>query len=77
MHLVSYLEKENRYGIETLSVDTVLNEEHFMEKACRKCAPKVSPRPLFILVNNPKQSLYTRTCFKNILKEDYQKPLKN
>ena len=25
-----------------------------MEKSCKKCAPKASPRPLLILVNNPK-----------------------
>ena len=32
----------------------------FMEKSCRKWAPTASPRPLFILVNNPKQSLHAR-----------------
>ena len=37
----------------------------FMEKSCRKCAPKASPRTLFILVNNPKQSLHARNSFKN------------
>ena len=42
-----YLEKEIRCGIETLSIDRELNEEHFMEKLCRKCASKASPRPLF------------------------------
>ena len=26
-----------------------------MEKSCRKCASEASPRPYFILVNNPKQ----------------------
>ena len=35
-----------------------------MEKPCRKWAPKASPRPLFILVNNPKQPLYARNSFK-------------
>ena len=28
-----------------------------MEKSCRKCAPKASPRPLFNLLNNPKLPL--------------------
>ena len=42
------LEKEMRCDIETLSIDKVLNTEHFYgKKSCRKCAPKVSPRPLF------------------------------
>ena len=36
------------YDIETLSIDRVLNKEHFMEKSCRKYAPKVSPWPFFI-----------------------------
>ena len=31
-----------------------------MEKSCRKCAPKVSPRPFLILLNNPKQPLHAR-----------------
>ena len=35
-----------------------------MEKSCKKCASKASPRPLFNLVNNPKQSLYARNSFK-------------
>ena len=35
------------YGTETLSTDRVLNKEHFMEKSCRKCAPKASSRSLF------------------------------
>ena len=35
-----------------------------MEKSCRKCAPKASSRPLFNLVNNPKQTLHARNSFK-------------
>ena len=35
-----------------------------MEKSCRKYAPKASPRPLFILVNNPKQPLHARNILK-------------
>ena len=42
-HFVLYLEKEKRYGIEALSVDRVLNKEHFY----RKIRPKASPRSLF------------------------------
>ena len=39
-----------------------------MKKSCQKCAPKASPRPFFILVNNPKQPLHP--------KGDYQNPFK-
>ena len=46
-HFVWYLEKEIRCDIETLSIDRELNKEHFMEKSCRKCSSKASPRPLF------------------------------
>ena len=35
-----------------------------MEKSCRKCAQKASPRLLLILVNNQKQPLYARNSFK-------------
>ena len=37
----------------------------FIEKSYRKFASKPSSRPLFILVNNPKQPLYTIFFFKN------------
>ena len=30
----------------------------------QNCAPKASSRPLFILINNPKQLLYARNSFK-------------
>ena len=36
-----------------------------MEKSCRKCAPKASLDPIFILVNNPKQPLHAGNSFKN------------
>ena len=36
-----------RCDIETLSIDRELSKELFMEKSCRKCVPKASPRPLF------------------------------
>ena len=46
---VWYLEKEIWCVIETLSTGRVLNiyGTFLWEKSCRKCAPKVSPRPLF------------------------------
>ena len=31
-HFVWYLEKEKRYHVETLAIDTVLNKEHFHGK---------------------------------------------
>ena len=37
-HFVWYLEKEERYGIETLSIDRALNKEHFyFWKIVQKC----------------------------------------
>ena len=43
-HFVSYLEKEIRCDIEILLLD---RETFYMEKSCRKCAPKARSRPLF------------------------------
>ena len=37
----------------------------FPEDSCWKCAPKASPSPLSILVNNPKQSTHAINSFKN------------
>ena len=39
-HFVWYLEKEERYKIETLSIDTVLNKEHFYGKVIQKMCTK-------------------------------------
>ena len=36
----------------------------FWEKSRRKCAPKAGPKPIFILVNNPKQPLHAINAFK-------------
>ena len=36
-----------------MSIDRVLNKEHFMIKSTRKCASKLLPDPFLILVNNP------------------------
>ena len=43
-HFASYLQKEKRYDIETLSIDRVLPKEHFhgkiMQKLCTKSQSK-------------------------------------
>ena len=65
-HFVLNLEKEKSYHNETLSIDRLLNNLPL----------KLVPDPFFILVNNPKQPLHARNSFKNILKRDYQNPLK-
>ena len=39
-HFVWYLEKEKRYDIETLSIDGVLNKEHFYGKIMQKIFTK-------------------------------------
>ena len=36
-----------------------------MEKSCRKCAPKASPRPLFNFGKQPKTALHEKNSFKN------------
>ena len=64
-YFVWYLNKNKRYDIETLSINRVLDKEHFCGKSYRKCEPKASPRPFLILVNNPKQSLHAINSFKN------------
>ena len=46
----------------------------FVEKSCKKCAAKVSPRPLY---NFSKYITQNRDWMQEILlKENYQKPLK-
>ena len=49
-----------------------------MEKACRKYAPKASPRRLFYFGKQPETAIAWKKFFLklNILKEDHQKPLK-
>ena len=39
-HFVWYLGKEKRYDIETLTIDTVLNKEHFCGKIMQKMCTK-------------------------------------
>ena len=50
-----------------------------MEKSCRKCAPKTSPRLIFYFDKQPKTAIPHKKFFwkVDILKEDYQKPLEN
>ena len=40
-HFVWYLEKEKRYGIETLSIDGVSDKEHFYRKIIHKMCSKI------------------------------------
>ena len=49
-----------------------------MEKSCRKCASKASPRPIFYFGKQLKTVIACKKFFlkQDILKEDYQKPLK-
>ena len=39
-HFISYLEKEKKYDIETLAIDTVLNKEHFYGEIVQKMCTK-------------------------------------
>ena len=48
-----------------------------MEKACRKCAPKASPRPFLNFAIYAKATIACKKFLQiDILKEDYQKALK-
>ena len=49
IHLVWYLEKKKRYGIKTLSIDKVLNKEHFYGKIMQKMCNKSYSKTLFLL----------------------------
>ena len=62
-HFVWYLENEKRYDIETLLIDRVLNKDCFVEKSCRKHAPKASPRPLFKFGKYPKTTTACKKLF--------------
>ena len=54
-HFPWYLEKEKRYDIENLSIDTVVRKEHFSGKIMQKlCTGKPVRDGFLILVNNPK-----------------------
>ena len=49
-----------------------------MEKSCKRCAPKASPRPIFNFGKQPKTAIACKKFFwkYDILKEGYQKPFK-
>ena len=47
-HFVWYLEKEKRYEIETLSIDKVLNKEHFYGKFMQKICTKSKSQTPFL-----------------------------
>ena len=57
-HFAWYLEMEKRYDIETFSTDRLVKKDYFYGKIMQKIAPKASPRPFLIVVNNPKQPLH-------------------
>ena len=64
-YFVWYLEKKKRYDLENLSIDRVLNKEHFYGKIMHKKEhPKLVPEPFIILVNNPKQLIHSRNSFE-------------
>ena len=70
---------EKMYVIKTLSIDRVLNKEHFyMKNYAGNIQQKLAPDPFLILLNNLKQSSHARNSFKNkdILKKGYQKVFK-
>ena len=60
-HFVWYLEKEKRYDIETLSIDRILNKEHF----CLKNYVENAHQMLVAWPFFSKQRLNARNCFKN------------
>ena len=47
-HFVWYLEKERRYDIETLAIDTVLNTEYFCWKSMQKMCTKSQSQTPFL-----------------------------
>ena len=63
---VWYLEKEISYDIETLSIDRVLNKEHFFWKNhAENVHHKLLLDPFLILLNNPKRTLHAWNSFEN------------
>ena len=76
-HFVWYLGKEKRYDHETLSIDRVSYKQHFNGKIMQKVQQKLVPDLFIILVNNLKQPLHARNCFKSKIfwKRIIKKPL--
>ena len=57
--------RKKKYDIETLSIDRVLNKEHFYGEFVQKMHEKLVPDYFLILVNNPKQPLHAKNSFNN------------
>ena len=55
--------KESRSHIETLSIDRVINKEHFYEKSMQKLCTKTSPIPLFNFGKQTKIDFFLSTQF--------------
>ena len=51
--------------MEILSIDRVLNMEHFYQKIKQKMHQMLVPYPFLILINNPKQPLHARNSIEN------------
>ena len=62
-HFVWYLGKEKSYDIETLPIDGLSIKNIFIEKSCRKCAAKASPRPRYNFGKNPKTAIACKKLF--------------
>ena len=63
---VWYLEKGIRCDIDTLSIDGMLNTEHFLRKNhAENVHQKLAPNPFLILLNNTKQILHAGNSFEN------------
>ena len=45
--LFDILRSKEMYDIETMPIDRVLNKKQFIEKSCKKCAPKARPDTLY------------------------------
>ena len=52
--------------IETMTIDRVLNKNHFLWKNhAENVHQKLVPDSILILINNPKQPLHAKNSFKN------------
>ena len=60
-----YIENKQKYDIETLSIDRVLNRSICIKKTCRNMHQMLIPGLFLILVNNLKQPLHARSSFTN------------
>ena len=60
------LRRKKEYDIKTLSIDRVLNKEHFYGKIIQKISTKkLVSDPFLIWVKIPKQPLHAGNSFKN------------